>query len=260
MALIAPKKITGLQLRVDFIYDKKHIETIFNVVLNPVLHSVLNPAFNLELARLSRAKTSYFIIRRLNPMPYTKTHKNKTRERILDSSFRLFAIKGFEGVTIDDLMKNCGLTRGGFYAHFTSKAELYSESLKFRASNTKLADFKPEGTSNKQWLSLLLNKYLSLEHVNGERSLSCPLAFLASDINMQDKAIKTAYADVYYDMNTAIMEYATSYTDCDEQDILSVTAMMIGAVAIARTLQNQDSIENLLAACRREAGVKLGGI
>ena len=193
-------------------------------------------------------------------MPYTQTHKNKTRERILDSSFRLFAIKGFKGVTIDDLMNNCGLTRGAFYAHFTSKAELYREALKFRASNTKLASLKPDGTSNKQWLSLLLNKYLSLEHVKGERSLSCPLAFLATDINMQNKAIKTAYTDVYYGMNTAIMEYASSYTDCDEQDILSVTAMMIGAVAIARTLQNQDSIERLLAACRREAGVKLGGI
>jgi AcrR family transcriptional regulator len=193
-------------------------------------------------------------------MPYTKTHKNRTRERILESSFRLFSIKGFKGVTIDDLMNNCGLTRGAFYAHFTSKAELYREALKFRASSTKLASLKPEGTTNKQWLSLLLNKYLSLEHVKGERSLSCPLAFLATDINMQNKAIKTAYADVYHGMNTAIMEYASSYTDCDEQDILSVTAMMIGAVAIARTLQNQDSIESLLAACRREAGVKLGGI
>ncbi len=193
-------------------------------------------------------------------MPYTKTHKNKIRERILESSFRLFAIKGFKGVTIDDLMNNCGLTRGAFYAHFTSKAELYREALKFRASSTKLAGLKPEGTSNKQWLSSLLNKYLSLEHVKGERSLSCPLAFLATDINMQNEAIKTAYADTYHGMNTAIMEYASSYTDCDEQDILSVTAMMIGAVAIARTLQNQDSIESLLAACRREAGVKLGGI
>ncbi|MEJ6472953.1 TetR/AcrR family transcriptional regulator [Pseudoalteromonas piscicida] len=193
-------------------------------------------------------------------MPYTKEHKNSTRERILESSFRLFAMKGFEGVTIDGLMNNCGLTRGAFYAHFKSKAELYSEALKFRASSTKLANLKPEGISNKQWLSLLLNAYLSLEHVKGDRALSCPLAFLATDINMQDKATKAAYADVYYGMNAAIMNYASSYCDCDEQDIFSVTAMMIGAVAIARTLQSQDSIESLLAACRREAGLKLGGI
>lgn len=193
-------------------------------------------------------------------MPYTQTHKNNTREKILDSSFKLFAINGFQGVTIDDVMSSCGLTRGGFYAHFKSKAELYREALKFRACSTKLAGLKPEDITSKQWLSLLLNNYLSLDHVKGERSLACPLAFLATDINMQDNEIKTAYAEVYFGMNTAILDYASNYCDCDKQDVLSVTAMMIGAVAIARTLENQNSIESLLAACRREAGVKLGGI
>jgi len=191
-------------------------------------------------------------------MPYTKTHKNKTREIILDCAFRVFAIKGFKGVTIDELMNNCGLTRGGFYAHFTSKAELYREALKFAASSTKLANLKPDNLSDKKWLCLLLNEYLSLEHVKGKHP--CPLAFLATDINIKNDEVNIAYANTYHGMNTAIMEYAKSYTNCDKQDILSVTAMIIGAVAIARTLQNQDSIENLLAACRREAGVKLGGI
>ena len=191
-------------------------------------------------------------------MPYTKTHKNNTRESILDSAFRLFAINGFESVTIDDLMSNCGLTRGGFYAHFKNKAELYRESLKFAASRTKLAELKPDNLSDKEWLCLLLNRYLSLEHVKGKHT--CPLAFLATDINIKNDEANTAYANVYHDMNTAIMQYAKTYTDCDEQDILSVTAMMIGAVAIARKLQTKDSIERLLAACRREAGEKLGGI
>ncbi|MGB1092953.1 MAG: TetR/AcrR family transcriptional regulator [Oceanobacter sp.] len=193
-------------------------------------------------------------------MPYTKEHKQQTREKILENSFKLFANKGFEGITIDELMNDCGLTRGAFYAHFKSKSELYREALKFRASSTRLAGLKPEDTTNQEWLAMLLDAYLSLEHVKGERSFSCPLAFLAADINMQDDAIKTAYADVYQGMNTAIMKYASNDCGCDEQDVLAVTAMMIGAVAIARTLQDQESIENLLAACRREAGMKLGGI
>lgn len=191
-------------------------------------------------------------------MPYTKMHKTKTRERILDGSFRLFATKGFEGVTIDDLMNNCGLTRGAFYAHFKSKGELYREALKFAASNTKLASLKPENLTAKQWLCLLLNEYLSLEHVKGEHP--CPLALLATDINIKNDEANIAYANTYHGMNSAILQYAESYTDCDEQDILSVTAMMIGAVAIARTLQDKGTIENLLTACRREAGIKLGGI
>lgn len=188
-------------------------------------------------------------------MPYTKEHKQKTRETILFSSFSQFAVHGYKGVTIDSLMNNCGLTRGAFYAHFTSKAELYAQALRFAASSTQLANLKPNNLTNQQWLSLLLNQYLSLEHVQGEHP--CPLAFLATDINIQNAGINSAYAKVYNDMNKAIMQYAQSYTNCDEQDILSVTAMMIGAVAIARTLEDQDAIERLLAACRREAGLKL---
>ncbi|WP_394165053.1 TetR/AcrR family transcriptional regulator [Neptunomonas phycophila] len=191
-------------------------------------------------------------------MPYTKTHKSKTRNKILECAFRLFAIKGFNGVTIDEVMNNGGLTRGGFYAHFTSKAELYSEALKFAATSTKLANLKPNHLSDQQWLCLLLNEYLSVEHVQGKHP--CPLAFLATDINIKNDEVNTAYANTYQGMNTAIMEYAKSYTRCDEQDILSVTAMIIGAVAIARTLKDQVAIENLLAACRREAGAKLGGV
>ncbi|WP_246283244.1 TetR/AcrR family transcriptional regulator [Neptunomonas phycophila] len=116
-------------------------------------------------------------------MPYTKTHKSKTRNKILECAFRLFAIKGFNGVTIDEVMNNGGLTRGGFYAHFSSKAELYSEALKFAATSTKLANLKPNHLSDQQWLCLLLNEYLSVEHVQGKHP--CPLAFLATRYQYQ---------------------------------------------------------------------------
>lgn len=191
-------------------------------------------------------------------MPYTKEHKEATRRRIIESAFRLFTIKGFDGVTLNGVMKDCGLTRGAFYAHFNSKAALYRESLKFAANGTKLAELKPAGTTDKVWLCLLLDGYLSLEHVRGE--YPCPLAFLATDIVMHDEETKATYAKVYGGMNKAILEYASSYTDCDEDDILSVTAMLIGSVAIARTIRDENSVTKLLQACRREAGLKLGGI
>ena len=66
---------------------------------------------------------------------------------------------------------------------------------------------------------------------------------------MKNDEENIAYANIYHGMNTAIMQYEKTYTDCYEQDILSVTAMIIGAVAIASRLQDQDSIESLLAVC-----------
>ena len=191
-------------------------------------------------------------------MPYSKEHKENSRAKILGSAFRLFAKKGFDGVTVNAVMSDCGLTRGAFYAHFSSKSSLYGESLKFGASRTNLAKLKPESISNREWLCLLLDGYLSLEHVRGESP--CPLAFLATDIVTQNEETKTVYAAIYNNMNEAIRTYAKSYIDCDEYDILSITSMIIGAVAIARTMSDNNAVTNLLAACRREAGLKLGGI
>jgi len=62
-------------------------------------------------------------------MPYTPDHKRRTRQRIVGAAARLFNRKGFE-VTIGEIMTAAGLTHGGFYRHFGSKAELYAEAVR----------------------------------------------------------------------------------------------------------------------------------
>ena len=69
-------------------------------------------------------------------MPYTAEHKQQTRERIVESARRLFNRRGFDEVSIDQIMSQAGLTRGGFYNHFQTKEELYCEALSaFARSN-----------------------------------------------------------------------------------------------------------------------------
>jgi len=191
-------------------------------------------------------------------MPYTKTHKDNTRKKILHSAFNLFTAKGFDGVTVNELMAHCGLTRGAFYAHFSGKSALYNEALKFAASSSKLSELKPSNISDKAWLGQLLDGYLSLNHVNGVRP--CPLAFLATDIVTQDQEAKETYTHVYKGMNKAMIAYTKTFYPCHQDKVFSVTAMMIGAVAIARTLEDQTTVTKLLSACRLEAGKILGGI
>ena len=191
-------------------------------------------------------------------MPYTKEHKDHTRKLILGSAFELFTAIGFDQVTVNEIMENCNLTRGAFYAHFSSKSSLYSESITFAAATSRLAEPKPKNISEKIWLRQLLDGYLSIEHVNGERA--CPLAFLATDVVTRDIEAKLAYSNAYAGFNKIIMAYANCYTTCDEDEILSLTAMIIGAVAIARTMESKKDIKKILSSCRREAGIKLGGI
>jgi len=62
-------------------------------------------------------------------MRYPANHKAETRSRLVEAARRLFRERGFDGVSIDQLMGAAGLTRGGFYAHFSSKEALVAEVL-----------------------------------------------------------------------------------------------------------------------------------
>src|SRR5262245_27189077 len=63
------------------------------------------------------------------PMHYAAHHKDKTRARIVDSARGLFNRRGFDAVSIDEVMKAAGLTRGGFYHHFSNKESLYTAAV-----------------------------------------------------------------------------------------------------------------------------------
>ena len=56
------------------------------------------------------------------------------------------------------------------------------------------------------------------------------------------------------------MAYTKTFLFCHQDEILSVTAMIIGAVAISRTLEDQEAVLKLLTSCRLEAGKILGGL
>ena len=70
---------------------------------------------------------------------YSADHKQKTRERIVEKAAETFVADGFQATTIKTLMKETGLTNGGFYAHFDSKDDLLAEVLKRRMERTREA-------------------------------------------------------------------------------------------------------------------------
>src|SRR4029077_10529685 len=62
-------------------------------------------------------------------MSYPAEHRNLTKQKIVRSARRLFNRRGFDTVSIDDVMADAGLTRGSFYSYFESKGDLYAEAV-----------------------------------------------------------------------------------------------------------------------------------
>lgn len=49
------------------------------------------------------------------------------RDRIIESAYELFSIKGYEKTTIGEIIKKADCSKGGFYHHFRSKEEILEE-------------------------------------------------------------------------------------------------------------------------------------
>lgn len=185
-------------------------------------------------------------------MPYAKTHKQNTRLKILDSAVELFTGRGYENTSIDDVMAHAQLTRGAFYAHFASKSELYAEALLSAAAKTKLASTAPDAGGERAWIDGLIRGYLSEDHLDGT-STSCPLAFLVTDVAVREAPVRKTYTRIFKKMNERIRRATRRYAACDDKDVLAATAMLIGAVAIGRALDDPAAVRRLLDGCRRGA-------
>src|SRR5688500_9770674 len=117
-------------------------------------------------------------------MPYPAEHKQRTRARIVASARVLFNRHGFDQVSIDDVMKESGLTRGGFYHHFASKEALYAEAIdSFAACNPFAVESARRGgwSSPREAARRLAELYLS-DDVLDDVDQHCPLIAVPSDV------------------------------------------------------------------------------
>ncbi|HYM33999.1 MAG TPA: TetR family transcriptional regulator [Steroidobacteraceae bacterium] len=182
-------------------------------------------------------------------MRYSKEHKHETKRRILQSAYRLFTAKGFDGTSIEAIMSACDLTRGGFYAHFKSKSQLYREAMKLAAAR-KLAP--PPAFNESAWLDAMFKGYLDAESARNDASRN-RWTFLVTDVASNNPEVRAAYADAFKAMSEKITGRMAGQFGCSEELILSVMAMTIGAAAIARAVDDADLKAKLLTACRKVA-------
>jgi AcrR family transcriptional regulator len=172
-------------------------------------------------------------------MPYRPRHKQDTRERIVDSARRLFNRKGFTEVTIDQIMQHAGLTRGGFYRHFSNKEQLYAHAVRQflcidapERWQSKHVDACAEGATLAR---MIVNAYLSREHLE-DREGSCPVVALPSDVARGGKAVKVAFRQV---LDKMVEVFAASLAEPQARPrAIALVAMCVGAMVVARAVDD----------------------
>ncbi|MGW0792342.1 TetR/AcrR family transcriptional regulator [Streptomyces sp. NPDC002911] len=127
----------------------------------------------------------------------TKEDKARNRQNILEAAGRMFRSQGIEAVGIAELMKEAGLTHGGFYNHFASKNDLVVEvyGASFAASLGSLARTIEDGPDQgSPPLKRVVAGYLSTAHRDAPDG-GCPSASLVTDAGRHSEAVQGAYAE-----------------------------------------------------------------
>ena len=193
-------------------------------------------------------------------MPYSADHKAKTRARIVEAARILFNRHGFQGVTIDEVMAQAGLTRGGFYNHFATKDDLYAEAVdaflmgrgaQWRAdAGIDMASLCPEMALQ------MVDSYLSDAHLN-DLDGQCPMIALPSDVARSGSDVQAAYARLLSAM-VWLFERSLQGDPEARQKALSMAAALIGGMILSRTLPDEPLAKDVRAAARASAAAIVG--
>ena len=184
-------------------------------------------------------------------MRYRPEHKAEVHQKIVKDASRRVRTEGLNGAAVAAVMRDTGLTHGGFYKHFGNKDELLLESLReaFREIADNLAHAAEQSHPETAWKAIV-KAYLSLEYCDHvERG--CPLTALAPELARVDKAMKAPILGELIKYKSRMLPLMPGRRAVDkERAFFAIFSTMIGAVEIARILPEPAMREKVLASAR----------
>ncbi|ABE40527.1 TetR/AcrR family transcriptional regulator [Rhodopseudomonas pseudopalustris] len=184
-------------------------------------------------------------------MRYSKEHKLETHDRIVRKASVRLREKGAHGIGVADLMKDAGLTHGGFYAHFSSREQLVIEAFAYAMDRSderwrKLAAETPP----QERMALIVNSYLSATH-RDDPGRGCAVPALGAEIARESPKTRRAFAAK---LERMIETIATDFVDAPpkaaRKQAMATLAIMMGSLLMARIAGGGELSDAILQAGR----------
>jgi TetR/AcrR family transcriptional regulator, transcriptional repressor for nem operon len=188
-------------------------------------------------------------------MRYVEDHRRQTHNRIVENASYGLRQKGANGLSVVDLMKLAGLTHGGFYNHFDSRAALVGEAIAFAMDQMterwkKLAD----GKANGERFEALIADYLSPRHRDNPKH-GCALPTLAADVARSSPSEQQALASKLEKMIDVFVELLPGEPPQQARQIATgAIATMVGSIVLSRAVGAGKLSDRILDAGRKTAG------
>ncbi len=181
-------------------------------------------------------------------MRRSRKEKQDTHDKILTIAARRFREKGFQGVSVADIMSEAGLTHGGFYKHFKSRDALVVEALQkmIEGSRKDLTGAMDDNAAT--GVEAYINSYLSERHFSDPGD-ACPVATIATEVARTPAAQDTfsAFFDRYSNLIGSMMDEDDDNRQMKGAAIICAAA---GAFSVARSLKDKEKATALLDTMR----------
>jgi TetR/AcrR family transcriptional repressor of nem operon len=184
-------------------------------------------------------------------MRYSKEHKQETHARIVKKASVRLREKGAHGIGVADLMKDAGLTHGGFYAHFDSREALVIEAFGY-AMDRSIAHWrkKAEQTPPDKRLAAVVDSYLTPRH-RDDPGHGCAIPALSAEIARENPKTRKAFAaklEQMIDMIAAQIPDLPRKTA--RKQAMASLATMMGTLVLARVAGSGEFSDEILGAGR----------
>jgi TetR/AcrR family transcriptional regulator, transcriptional repressor for nem operon len=173
-------------------------------------------------------------------MRYPVEQTAAKHERIVKEASRLFRERGFENVSVGNVMRAAGLTHGAFYAHFGSKEDLQAAAI---AYGQKVSLDRLQRSQKNAAKGSFTDGYLSREHRDNPGD-GCTMAALAEEVARSTPELKATFEQG--------LENILSATGGDRKEAIFQSAALLGGVVLARAVRDPRLSDEILRSVRQK--------
>jgi TetR/AcrR family transcriptional repressor of nem operon len=185
-------------------------------------------------------------------MKVTREQATQNRDRVIVTAARLFRERGFDGIGISDLMKEVGLTHGGFYAQFPSKEHLMAEAATRAADERLAAMHKQFQAAPEKGVAGFAERYLSRRHRDNPGD-GCFMATLGIDVARHGALVRDAFTRNVRNALGVLAEAETAASEKERRiQAIADYAMMIGGMVLARAVSDENLSDEILGSLKAE--------
>jgi TetR/AcrR family transcriptional repressor of nem operon len=184
-------------------------------------------------------------------MRYSKEHKQETHARIVKKASVRLREKGAHGIGVADLMKEAGLTHGGFYAHFDSREALVIEAFAYAMDHSvehwrKIAAETPP----EKRLSTIVDSYVSTVH-RDDPGRGCAVTALGAEIARESAKTRKAFAAKLEQLIDVMADQILNVPrKTARKQAMGTLATMMGTMVMSRVAGSGELSDEILASGR----------